>query len=87
MALEDKSPGAENAPSGPYGRWVAITPGAGDLAEIPRAIQNTGSAGTITCTGRDNVSGVLYAIQGQILPIRPNKITAVGAGVVVMALY
>lgn len=87
MSLEDRSPGAENSPSGPYSRWVTITPGAGNLAEIPRAVQNTGSAGTITCTGRDGASVALYAIQGQIIPIRPNKITAAGAGVVVVALF
>ena len=87
MALTDKSPGAENAPSGPYGRWATITPGANNLEEIPRAVQNTGTAGTITCTDAAGNSVALYAAQGQILPIRPRKITAAGGGVVVVALF
>jgi hypothetical protein len=84
---KDSFPGSESSILGPANRWVAITPGAGDLVEIPKAIQNTGTAGTVTCTGDDGVSGILYAAQGQVLAVRPRKITAVGAGVTIVALY
>jgi hypothetical protein len=83
----DKSPGAENAPNGPYGRWAAISAGAGALAEIPRAIQNTGTSGTVTVTGLDNVSATLYIAQGQVLAVRPRYLTAVGSGVVIIGLF
>jgi len=83
----DNYAGTEHMLLAPSARWAAITPGAGDLAEIPKAIQNTGAAGTVTCTGSDGTSAILYAGQGQVLAVRPRKITAVGAGVTIVALY
>ncbi len=82
----DKFPGTKSALLGPYLRWATITPGAGDLAERPRAVHNSGTAGTITMTDEAGASVAIYFLQGQTLACRPIKITAATAGTVV-ALY
>ena len=84
----DEFPGTKSALSGPYTRWGTITPHAtNDLVERPRAIHNSGTAGTITMTDSKGASVAIYFAQGATLACRPIKITAAAGGVVVVALY
>lgn len=59
----------------PADDWFAITPGASDLAIIPRGILCT-AAGSITMASRSGVSITLAVEVGDILPMRPAKVTA-----------
>ena len=83
----DKFPGTKSALNGPYLRWATITPGSSDLVERPRAVHNSGTAGTITMTDSEGASIALYFAAGATLAIRPIKITAAAGGVVVIALF
>ena len=84
---KDEFPGSAQALTGPYHRWATITPGAGALVERPRAIHNSGTAGTITMTDEAGASIAIYFAQGATLAVRPTHITAAAGGVVVIALF
>lgn len=55
-----------------------VTPGAGDLPFIPRAIY-CGAGGTATIVDVDGTSVTYTLVAGQILPLRATKVTAATA--------
>lgn len=60
----------------PADRWFAITPGAGVLAIMPRAVMCT-ATGNITMEDAGGTSITLTAVAAnEIIPLRPNKVTA-----------
>jgi len=77
MAAPDLNANLPQMMDSPSYQAFAITPGAGDLANMTRAIY-VGVSGNVTATMYDGVTSVTFVgmLAGQIYPIRCSKITA-----------
>ena len=63
---------------GPADYHFAITPGASEFAQIPRAIYCE-AAGTATIEDANGVALVYTLVAGQLLPFRARRVTAATA--------
>lgn len=88
MAISNKFPGPPSANIGPHEKATAITPGDGELAELPRALW-VGGAGNLSLkfAGSNTVVVISAVPAGTYVQLRPTHIMAATTATNIVALY